>query len=390
MLQLGGGRREGVLGVMWKAPPRSCWHAAAVTHSWCHCQLWKALARVQLQHANQQMTASCPMLANVKEAPRLAKCCCCNASETKGVWALLLCAVLAISCFRSFARGAGGTRRRGLGALPTKFGLLPLDDLTTTDQGGPYFQAEVQATIAAKAGSQTIFDSDVLNFLANTECLEARFDTFAAFGQDIPLDLLSFNGTGFGEAIGGRKASLSNQPQPWAEEVALDEQGGCSVPCPITDIDFAFTKFFDAAVGNVSNPRFDCYKDDIRFLMCTWLVEGNGTRLATGDKGCILLMSNPGLADAVSGLACPASYQSAVDRQLLWDRHNYTIEEYGLRVFEVVQAASNLRNSRDGPINDDQGLYNCDTNFIAVPTLKINNVPTDIRGLTCSRTPKQS
>eukprot|EP00898_Chlorokybus_atmophyticus_P004985 jgi/Chlat1/5488/Chrsp36S05462 len=228
------------------------------------------------------------------------------------------------------------------------------------------------------------------------ECLEARFDTFAAFGQDIPLDLLSFNGTGFGEAIGGRKAALSNQLQPWAEEVALDEQGhvrmirevleGRSVPCPVTDIDFGFTKFFDAAVGKVSNPRFDCYKDDIRFLLCTWLVEEIG---ATGDKGCILLMSNPGLADAVSGLACSASYQSAVDRQLLWDRRNFTIEEYGLRVFEVVQAASHLRNSLDGPINDDQGLYNFDTNFIAVPTLKINNVPTDIRGLTFSRTPKQ-
>eukprot|EP00898_Chlorokybus_atmophyticus_P007505 jgi/Chlat1/7756/Chrsp66S07223 len=229
------------------------------------------------------------------------------------------------------------------------------------------------ATIAAKAGSQAIFDSD-----------------------DIPLDLLSFSGTGFGEAIGGRKANLSNQLQPWAEggigragpRTVSRGRDGCCTPCaddtrrvdpvdpccvcphmcrmirevldgrlvpiPVTDNNFGFTKFFDAAVGKVSSPRFVCYKDDIRFLLCTWLIDEIG---ATGDKGCILLMSNPGLADAVSGLAGSASYQSAVDRQLLWERRNYTIEAYGLRVF---------------------------------PTLKINNVPTDIRGLTLSRTPKQA
>eukprot|EP00898_Chlorokybus_atmophyticus_P007080 jgi/Chlat1/7373/Chrsp6S07411 len=133
-----------------------------------------------------------------------------------------------------------------------------------------------------------------------------------------------------------------------------------SVPCPVVDIDVGFTKFFNAAIGKPSNPRFDCYKDDIRFLLCTWAVEEIG---ATGDKGSILLISNPGLADAMARLAGSASYQSA--------------------------KVSDLRNFLDGPLNDDQGLYNFDTNFITVPTLKINNVPTDIRGLTCSRTPKQ-
>ncbi len=41
------------------------------------------------------------------------------------------------------------------------------------------------------------------------------------------------------------------------------------------------------------------------------------------------------------------------------------------------------------PQDSDQGIFNSDPNFIAVPTDSINMVPTDIRGLTFSRTPQQ-
>jgi hypothetical protein len=37
----------------------------------------------------------------------------------------------------------------------------------------------------------------------------------------------------------------------------------------------------------------------------------------------------------------------------------------------------------------DQPLVNSNPNFIAVPSRNINLVPTDIRGLTFSRTPQQ-
>ena len=39
--------------------------------------------------------------------------------------------------------------------------------------------------------------------------------------------------------------------------------------------------------------------------------------------------------------------------------------------------------------SDDQGLLNTDPRNIAVPDTFINNIPTDIRGLTFSRTPQQ-
>lgn len=66
-------------------------------------------------------------------------------------------------------------------------------------------------------------------------------------------------------------------------------------------------------------------------------------------QGCILLVSNPGVADGISGLACGASYQSAVDRHLLWQRRNETVIPYNIPVWVAVQNISNLRNDLDGP-----------------------------------------
>jgi hypothetical protein len=59
------------------------------------------------------------------------------------------------------------------------------------------------------------------------------------------------------------------------------------------------------------------FKDDTSYLLATWLLEEIG---ATGDKGSILLVSNPGVANCISGLAGAASAQGAVDRHFLWQR----------------------------------------------------------------------
>jgi hypothetical protein len=280
-----------------------------------------------------------------------------------------------------------------------QYGLLGLGDLTTSDQAGPYniplVQAfEVEAALAAKTGGPAgpFTDRDVLNFLANTECLEATFNTYAAFGAGLPETLKP------GPVLGNnRKAALSPEVQSWAEEVALDEQGHVrmvrevngydqSVPCPPLDITGGFQKYFDRAVKKTSNPPFDPYKNDVNFLLATFSLEEIG---ATGDKGCILLASNPGVSNAISGLATSASYQSGVDRHHLWLRRNETVPEYGLTVADIVMAISNYRDDLDGPAEVDQPLYNGNPNFIAVPTRNINLVPTDIRGLTFSRTPQQ-
>ena len=38
---------------------------------------------------------------------------------------------------------------------------------------------------------------------------------------------------------------------------------------------------------------------------------------------------------------------------------------------------------------DDQGLVNTDPRYIAVPEGYINNIPTDVRGITFNRSPQQ-
>eukprot|EP00775_Hariotina_reticulata_P002749 gene2749-3044_t len=162
--------------------------------------------------------------------------------------------------------------------------------------------------------------------------------------------------------------------------------GESSVQCPDLDIAGGFQKYFDKALGKSSSPAFDPFKNDINFLLATWSLEEIG---ATGDKGCILLVVNPGVSNAISGLATSASYQSGVDRHHLWQRRNETLPEYNMTVQEVVLAISNLRDELDGPPEDDQGLTNSNPNFIAVPAGNINLVPTDLRGLTFSRTPQQ-
>lgn len=50
--------------------------------------------------------------------------------------------------------------------------------------------------LAAAAATSCL--RDVLNFLANTECLEATFNSFAAFGAGLPASLKP------GEVIGGK------------------------------------------------------------------------------------------------------------------------------------------------------------------------------------------
>ncbi len=92
----------------------------------------------------------------------------------------------------------------------------------------------------------------------------------------------------------------------------------------------------------------------LRTNYCNWKVVDYCTGAlaagATGDKGAILLISNPGIANGVAGLSGGASYQSAVDRGLLWLRRDEVVQPYGLKVSEVVQAVSDLRNRLDGPL----------------------------------------
>ncbi|KAK2080631.1 hypothetical protein QBZ16_000485 [Prototheca wickerhamii] len=208
-------------------------------------------------------------------------------------------------------------------------------------------------------------DADLLNFLVNTECLEAEFNSLAAFGVGMHPKL-------FGKAsetpTGGKKADLSWDIQLWAEEVARDEIG--------------HVRILHEALGadGVCNVEWDPYKNDINFILSTFALEEIG---ATGDKGITGLVAfngNATVVDLVGGLAQSAGYQSAADRFLLWTLRNETVPEFGKTVAEVTGAITQRRQALTGHVSVDQAL---------VYRGGINVVPTEGNGVTIARTPQQ-
>ena len=76
-----------------------------------------------------------------------------------------------------------------------------------------------------------------------------------------------------------------------------------------------------------------------------------------------------------------------MQRVLLWERRNNIVQPFNETVQQVFSRISALRDALDGPQFDDQGLVNTDPRTIAVPASYINLIPTDVQGITFSRTP---
>ncbi|KAK9837750.1 hypothetical protein WJX74_004245 [Apatococcus lobatus] len=282
--------------------------------------------------------------------------------------------------------------------------FLPTGNLLTSDQAGPYnislLPVQYNEIRAALAQRMSYTDLDIVHFLTNVECLEGQFDTYGTFGRGF-LDNLTLGGP---EPLGVRKANLSAEAMTYMEEVALNEQGhalftrhaGSNLPCPLVNVTGGFNQFLAAAYGLSSNTTeavvarfgaaFDPFMNDETFLVSVLTLEELG---ATGNKGLAGLISNPVLANGVAGLATSATAQATVERVLLWERRNNIVQPFGETVQQVFSRISALRDALDGPQFDDQGLVNTDPRNIAVPAQYINLIPTDVQGLTFSRTPAQ-
>lgn len=249
------------------------------------------------------------------------------------------------------------------------------------------FVTSTYAQVAAgQAALQSYNDFDLYNFLVNTECLEAEFDSAATFG--VPLDpLLQAGGPG---AIGAKRANISAELLPFFQETARDEAGHVRLirealgplasPCPLVDIT-AFGPYFANAVnltfGQTFNTAFDPFANDVNLCLAIWSLEEIG---ATGDKGVTVLLQNATMRDGAAGLAVSAGYQASTQRFILWQNRNVIVQPFGRPVSDIVQAISNYRDALDGPTNVDQGLFYAGG---------INIVPTDGNGVTFSRTPQQ-
>jgi hypothetical protein len=279
-------------------------------------------------------------------------------------------------------------------------GIGPLGNWRTTDAGGPYNlellsqQANEVAAGAAARGNFT--DADRIDFLTNVECLEGQFDTYGAFGTGFRNNL----NLGGPTPIGAQKANISAENLPYMEEVALNEQGhalftrhaGSSLPCPLVDFTGGFNAFFAAAynltgtIESVYGRPFNPFQNDATYFTSVLALEELG---ATGNKGLAGQFANPVLANGVMGLATSATAQATIERFVLWNIRNQTVDPFGETVQQVVARVSALRDELDGPQNTDQGLVNTDPRYIAVPDQGINLIPTDARGLTLNRSPQQ-
>ncbi len=66
-------------------------------------------------------------------------------------------------------------------------------------------------------------------------------------------------------------------------------------------------------------------------------------------QGLVGIISNPVLANGVAGLATSATAFAAVERTLLYQMRNDTVEPFGETVQQVFARISALRDSLDGP-----------------------------------------
>ncbi|KAI7837656.1 hypothetical protein COHA_008518 [Chlorella ohadii] len=195
-------------------------------------------------------------------------------------------------------------------------------------------------------------DVDLMTYLLNVECLEGAFDTYGAFGHNMHPDLFA----GGPPPIGGRKANLSDQIQPWGEE------------------------FFNAAFGR-TGTNWDPYRNDLNFVLSLFTLEEVGATLSAGAVGLAALNGNLTVVAIAAGLAGSANYQSAADRYILWERRDEMVPEFNVTVTEFMDALSALRQRLTGPVLINQPLYFAGGRSI---------VPTDGNGVTLARTPQQA
>lgn len=90
----------------------------------------------------------------------------------------------------------------------------------------------------------------------------------------------------------------------------------------------------------------DPFLNDQNFVLSVLSLEELG---ATGNKGLAGLTGNPVLANGIAALATSATAQATVQRMLLWQMHNYTVEPFNETVQQVFARVSALRDSLDGP-----------------------------------------
>jgi len=239
---------------------------------------------------------------------------------------------------------------------------------------------DAAAAGAAIGGEDTPSDASILNFALNLEYLEAEF-YLRATGSALPDEMTTGTGNR-GEVTGGRPVNFSNPVvRKFATEIASDERahvaflrsalGSAAVSRPAISLDQSFTAAATAAGLIQPGETFDAYENDLNFLFAAYIFEDVGV---TAFKGAAPFISNKTYLDAAAGLLATEAYHAGIVRTSLYNEG--MIKD---AVFAAVQKISDVRNSVDGPVDDDQGIGDA-TN--------LNLIPTDSDGRAFGRSPQ--
>jgi Ferritin-like domain len=253
--------------------------------------------------------------------------------------------------------------------------------------------------VAPGAFAQTTkpdIDVDVLNFALNLEYLEAEF-YLAAVGRKPTYEVSGVgNATNTaaaavpGSVTGGQMVKFSNTvagraAREYAEEIATDEEnhvkflraalGDKAVARPAIDIGNAFAVAAAAASKNAIKG-FSPYGNELFFLHGAFIFEDVGV---TAYKGAAPLITNPAYLEAAAGILGVEAYHAGIVRTLLYQSRS-TVAAAGLKVEQIVQAISDLRDAVNAPGDLDQGI---------TMSGKANLVPTDANSIAFSRTTAQ-
>ena len=268
-----------------------------------------------------------------------------------------------------------------------------------------------------------VSDPAVLQFALNLEYLEAEYYLRAVTGSGLNDDQTGGGQEMVGTVTGGTIVPWGGDTlvERYAGEIALDEldhvlflrnglgEGVISRP------QINFTDAFNgaataalrnaAAIGPDATAEFDPFAGPTAFLLGAFIFEDVGV---TAYKGGARFLSNPGLLEAAAGILSVEGYHAGLVRTVLTSRGDdevtFTTSEgpVTVDVYTAVQAISDARDLVDGTQNMngdsdngepglDQGIGDNDTTVtIYMQDYPASNiVPTDMNGITFSRTTAQ-
>ncbi|MFN4251513.1 ferritin-like domain-containing protein [Deinococcus sp.] len=236
-------------------------------------------------------------------------------------------------------------------------------------------------------------DATIFNFALNLEYLEAAF-YLAAVGRLEELDSVGGNSSkvilpaGFTGKNGDGVKFQSADVRAYANEVATDELnhvriirkvlGFGAVAQPTLDLGPAFLAAGSAASGGAITG-FNPFANDLFFLHGAFIFEDVGVSAYKGAARLLSDTSAGGNLENAAGILAVEAYHADMIRTLLYQLRDTQVTP-ALKVSDVVQAISNLRDSVDGALDVDQGILE---NGAA------NIVLADSNGIAYSRTPRQ-